>query len=432
MNVLQNHRKDMPVMYREDEIDLAELVARIWKNKLLVIATTFLFTLIAVAYVLIAKPTYELKATFRPVLNSEFSTLNLSGVVEMTPDQAFVQFRRNLVSRELHKQLFDLPGIGDHFLTEHDSFTPDQLYEIFDESIEIVVPVAKKNEVLVSDVNNIKFEHEVPEYGVDVVNRLLQLSNKVSVDELAAEYDKIKNRKILYLEDSIKKNLRIAREVRERRIEALTEKNTLDISNVQDKLDVIREKAKAKRLDRMKRLEEAILISKALKIESPTTYAQYTQKVPSSGTLVNAQVNNQDEPLYLRGTRFLSAELNALKARENDDIDEASIRDLEAELKILKRNREIETLKVREDDRAFIMDQIQPLMDQLESLKIHTVDFGNMKFMRIDSVATVPEKPIKPKKRLIVAIALVLGGMVGIFLALIVSLNWSGVRKATS
>ncbi|MOA51848.1 hypothetical protein D3C78_1750450 [compost metagenome] len=42
--------------------------------------------------------------------------------------------------------------------------------------------------------------------------------------------------------------------------------------------------------------------------------------------------------------------------------------------------------------------------------------------LTLDSAAEVPETPIKPKKLLIFAIGLILGGMLGIFIALVRSM----------
>lgn len=45
-----------------------------------------------------------------------------------------------------------------------------------------------------------------------------------------------------------------------------------------------------------------------------------------------------------------------------------------------------------------------------------------LNLVRIDQVAVEPTSPIKPKKSLIVALGIVLGGMLGVFAALIRSM----------
>ncbi|MBU1444622.1 MAG: chain-length determining protein, partial [Gammaproteobacteria bacterium] len=56
---------------------------------------------------------------------------------------------------------------------------------------------------------------------------------------------------------------------------------------------------------------------------------------------------------------------------------------------------------------------------QLSFLKTVEVRPENVSVFTLDSVAEVPETPIKPKKSLIVALGIVLGGMLGVFVALI-------------
>ncbi|MDT4871287.1 G-rich domain on putative tyrosine kinase [compost metagenome] len=46
-------------------------------------------------------------------------------------------------------------------------------------------------------------------------------------------------------------------------------------------------------------------------------------------------------------------------------------------------------------------------------------DVADLKLVSIDQVAVDPLKPIKPKKALILALGVVLGGMLGLFIALL-------------
>ena len=57
--------------------------------------------------------------------------------------------------------------------------------------------------------------------------------------------------------------------------------------------------------------------------------------------------------------------------------------------------------------------------EQLSFLKTVEVRPENVSVFTLDSAAEVPETPIKPKKSLIVALGIVLGGMLGVFIALV-------------
>lgn len=74
-------------------------------------------------------------------------------------------------------------------------------------------------------------------------------------------------------------------------------------------------------------------------------------------------------------------------------------------------------LELRKNDDAFIPElrDLQGQLQKLQSLKIIKTDFG---VVTIDQAAVYGDK-IKPKKSIILAVAGVLGLMLGIFIALI-------------
>lgn len=108
-----------------------------------------------------------------------------------------------------------------------------------------------------------------------------------------------------------------------------------------------------------------------------------------------------------------------LKARKSDDQQIAELRGLEKELKLLESNREIETLKARESFEPFVVGAaaLREEISKLEGLLAQ--DYENVSLMRVDQFAMVPTKPIKPRKSLILAAAVVAGGMLGVLVALI-------------
>ncbi|MCY1438802.1 G-rich domain on putative tyrosine kinase [compost metagenome] len=90
--------------------------------------------------------------------------------------------------------------------------------------------------------------------------------------------------------------------------------------------------------------------------------------------------------MYMRGAKAIRAELQVLQARQSDD--------------------------------PFIL-ELRKLQDRLAFLKGIDVKPDNVAVFTLDSAAEVPETPIKPKKVLIIALGVVLGGMLGVFIALV-------------
>jgi chain length determinant protein (polysaccharide antigen chain regulator) len=151
------------------------------------------------------------------------------------------------------------------------------------------------------------------------------------------------------------------------------------IGLLNDRILSVRKIASDKRMDRIAQLDEAIMITKKLGLNKPV----------SSGPTLN--VNNVNttraysSALYLLGSDLLVAEKTVLETRKSDDPFIPELRDLQEQLQ------------------------------KIQTLKVDKSEFG---VVNIDQAAFYGDK-IKPKKALILAVAGVLGLMLGVFVALI-------------
>jgi chain length determinant protein (polysaccharide antigen chain regulator) len=107
-------------------------------------------------------------------------------------------------------------------------------------------------------------------------------------------------------------------------------------------------------------------------------------------------LGGKELPLYMLGSKAIQAEVKALASRES-----------------MAKN-----LARGEDN--FITGLPKVLLE-IEVLKALEIDIDKINLARIDQVAVVPIQPIKPRKLLIMALALVGGLFVGLFMALIVA-----------
>ena len=107
-------------------------------------------------------------------------------------------------------------------------------------------------------------------------------------------------------------------------------------------------------------------------------------------------VGAKEPPLYMLGSKAIKAEIKALESRA------LIAKDLP-----------------RGEDH--FIEELPRLLLEIDSLKNLEVDFSKIHLARIDEVAVVPVKPIKPRKLLIMVLALVAGLFVGLFMALIVA-----------
>ena len=143
---------------------------------------------------------------------------------------------------------------------------------------------------------------------------------------------------------------------------------------------VLRESARKLREDRIARLSEALKVADKVGLQAPQVKASRTS---SDGELEQFVDGNL---MYMRGAKAIRAELDVLQNRQNDDPFIAGLRELE---------------------------------NQLDFLAKVSVSPDGVAVFTLDSAAEVSETPIKPKKALILALGVVLGGMLGIFIALV-------------
>lgn len=180
--------------YHDDEIDLFELIATLWRHKWLIIGITILATLLAgVIAFFVMKPSYQSQATITPPNQYQITALN-SGIVllqadqkvsTISPDQVYNTLIQTLGSTDLQRQFF-----RDSFLPRHkdDPKLEDnqQNFKAFQKSLSIQ-KVADNNN------RNITFSDETPQEAYELLNEFLQFANNETktliLDNRKAEID---------------------------------------------------------------------------------------------------------------------------------------------------------------------------------------------------------------------------------------------------
>ena len=151
-----------------------------------------------------------------------------------------------------------------------------------------------------------------------------------------------------------------------------------------EQIRIEREIARQLRLDRLAMLAEQVAIARELNIISRDDAPLRSLESSNFGVAISTF----DEPLYLRGVKDLTAEKEILAKREDDDPFIEGLRDKQIEL-----------------------DRLESGLRKLESARADSSAF------RLDQKAIPPEQPVHPKKRLVMALSLVLGCMLGVFAA---------------
>lgn len=155
---------------------------------------------------------------------------------------------------------------------------------------------------------------------------------------------------------------------------------SIRVKSLEQEIALLKSVTQKEREDRIVRLREALTVAESLGIDAP----QRASGKDSSGELVD--IFTDGAMAYLRGAKSIRAELVVLESRKDDAPFVTGLRDLERQLVLLKE------VKVSPDQ-----------------VVVYSPDAN----------VEVPENPVKPRRLLIVSLGLVLGAMVGVFLALI-------------
>lgn len=338
-----------PGRYGNNEIDLRELLADLWAERLLILLVTLVVAAGAAAYAFQVTPVYEAKSSLLPPRQSEIASYNLgrsaAGLPKFTVADVYGTFTRNLMSEAARWSFFRevyLPSLAE----EQRSAPQDALWKRFKAQLTANAPDMKNH----PENFEVRVEYQDP--------------------ELAAKWS----------------NLYVARAAELARADM--QQNVLQeidtrAQEIQRQIEMRRDAALKQREDRIARLKEALVVADHVGMEAPQVTPGRTASDGDLSSFVDGSL------MYMRGAKAIRAELQVLQSRESDDPFIGELRDLQSQLAFLK------GIDVKPD---------------------------NVEVFTLDSAAEIPQTPIKPNKSLILALGLTLGGMLGVFIALIRSM----------
>lgn len=334
---------DLPVASsRSDEIDLYTLAKALWQQKWIVVGVTALVAAAALVYAFSAKPVYEAKIYMLPPTQNGIADFNYGRTLgtDLPPFQVkdvYEVFARNLQSESLRQAFFEdtyLPSLDE----ETREGSRDHLY-------------ARFTKVLTVSAG-----------GRDTPDRFT-IAVQGGSSAVAAEWARAYVRRASAdAKDEMIKNV-----IREAQVRA---------RNLDQQVEGLRQTARAQREDRIKVLQEALAIAKAVGLKKPVIISNKDQ--------AELATSIEGQTLYMRGSDALEAEIQVLAGRVSDD----------------------------------------PFIDPLRALQVKhsflsnlTIDGANVSVYRRDGEVEEPDAPIKPNKPLILLIGIVLGLMLGVIAA---------------
>lgn len=389
------------------------------KNFIFVVASTV--ALAATAYAFMVTPEYQVSSLLRPAAINELDALNRSEIYQLPPSQALVKVGASLESYEVRLSYFrNNQKLFQTFVRP--GRTLEQSFEEFNRnSIRISLPDPKKGDPLSSYIL-VDMNYPKGVDGVSILNGFVNYAIASEKEKVAADLKVIVSNRLNELSEKMNAARASYENDKAARIAKLQEGSNLSRARLEDERRALHAQLKTVRADRISQLNEAIGIARSLGIRKPATPSSMSDADRAgSSSIMRTEVNNQQTPLYFMGVDALEAEKTALQRRTSDDFTSARIGEIDKELKLLEKNREIEVLKDRKNEDLFLAG-VEPLRAESARLRNLNIDMNRLKLVAIDRQALEPLSPINPKKKLLIIFGVFLGLALAICLALFRSL----------
>jgi LPS O-antigen subunit length determinant protein (WzzB/FepE family) len=344
----------------DDEIDLIELAINLWQEKWTIIAAVIIATVVGVAIAINHEKglttSYKVGVQLSVPSFVELKSFNQTEFYTIAEDEAFKEFM-SILELNTHSSKVSYSKNK----TEKVTSTRFKDENTLDQTItrEITYPNTS------IDISSISPDiYFVSYFG----------NNKDSVMTLS-QFDLSKAKETTFNNIRVQHNTAL-----ELKVHQLERADILMKKLLRDRLDTQTEFILTSRKDNLERLENALRIARANNIST---------QVETNTNILNGNT------LYLRGTKLLSADIEYLTSLDTDVFFDEEILALKKEMLLLKNNR---------------------LADQLNAMLIKDNDLDNLLYY--DAQPNVQAISEKSKKKLIIIVSVLLGGTIGLFVAI--------------
>lgn len=403
---------------RQEVVEVKELIGSLWDQRAIILLFTALTVTAAIAYALLATPEYEVETTVRPVPLADLDELNESGLYKLMPKDALNIIGSSMQSYDVRLKFFQA---NPQYLAplQAPGQSIESAFETFNERAFSLEKIDPKKSSSLSEAVGLSLRYPQGIDGVGILRDFTDFVVKGEKEKVAANLKILIANRIDQAEKKLESKKSAYEAEKDSKIAHLLEKDQLKKQVLQDELKALRQQLQSRRQNRIKELDEAIVIAKKLGIVKPTTPSALGDgEQAHQGNMIRTEVNNQKIPLYFLGQAALEAERATLVARHSDDFTEPRIDEIQKELSLLATNREAALLKERNHPELFLKD-FADISGELTHLKQLNVNFDQLKLVNVDKDATEPQAPIKPKKALIVGFGLIFGFILGLGVAII-------------
>lgn len=362
--------------YQNDEIDLFDLFDDIKAQWRWVFGTATLVVVAGLMYALLATPKFKAESELVAVSNQDLISVNLAKarLAKASDINDYKQSRSKQGAVVARSPL------------KIDVLNADELFD----SLTVLVNSSEQKltfyKMLIKERNN--------EIYPLIYDESLNKEDNVEefLERFSARFERIKNlEKIKFSIDFSIKSAKQSAQLLNQYIDFVVEQHKENYKRafefeLKNTLENIKElKESALRTYRFEKTQRIVTLKEAIAIAE-----KIGQKKPFYN--INQVVTGSEPPLYMMGELALKEELKQLKSREEGSVDE-----------------------------SVYIQGFSLLNEKQVSLESLVLDWDEISLARIDTRATPPRAPFKPKKALIVAVAGVAGLMLGVMLALLVA-----------
>lgn len=389
------------------EFTLTEIAKHFWNDKRLIFVTVFIFCLSGFGIATSLTHTYIISLKINdlpPETHAKLKSLDLYNDTFPTPP--ITEFINTLLNQSVRESFILSQNSQSHSNLEKHSNANARLKEFND------------NFIITSATNNIDAGYIVsmktsqPEATSKELQDFISHSQNHLNEVYTSRYIAIKSQTIGSLENKLLQKNKILINKRLNRIKRLEEEQQLNLREAQAQLLTEINIAQHLHNDLILNIEEAIKIAEVLDIQKPSALRDLSPKERSNFAV---EFVNHREPLYLRGSNLLSAELEQLRTNPDGYTPTPKIRKLQARLEQLKLNNEIEILKARKNDLPFYP-ELNTIQEQILLLTSQHYSEVNLNFANSHIQGT--DTPVSPNKPLIIGISTLAGLMLSLLFSL--------------
>lgn len=347
----------MQTTHETDEIDLRQLALIIFESWPWWVGSSVLAAVLAFFFVSTQEDVYTTQFIAVPQVEQHYEQLNEIQGIELEPEQVISDFSNRLRSSQ-------------NFIANTQSI--DGLSEAFNETTpqEFFAEQWTVNWDDQSETLTVEFDYHQTLDGADIVNQYVALT---------------------------------AERVWRSYINRLEAQNSASIRRTEEQIEQLEQRLLRERDQRLDTLSRAIEVAQELEIETPTTPQDYGRQ-PTGNEVFYANIGTENNslPLYFLGYRVLEAERQSILENYEDGLLSGEIIAAEDRLRQLQQIQRL--LSTGTIDQRTGLDDL-PYVERL----VNVVEF-----------AAEPETPNASNKALILIAAVLVGGFLGLMLALLV------------